>query len=358
MKGKFAKVMILGIVVSLLFLGWSDSAQATSKKYKLRFTAGYSPTAVDMMAIGKILKEISERSGGAVTFETFWGGALGKVLEHLDLVGKRTADIGEAPLGAWPARLPLFGFEYAFPFGPSDPEVVTKCMYSMVSEFPEFDKQLKGNNIFLVAILPWDTYMGSSREQIKSVRDLKGKKIGLWGVYFPKWVEAVGGIGVPRPMVEGYMMLKTGVLDMSLEPVDVTLTHKHHEVAKHFFFLNSGAFTPKYVIMNLDAWKELTPELQKLFLEVGRKNSLEFAAELRENRKKIIDQLLKEKKMLTAYEPTAEERSWWAAQMPDIPADWAKAMEGKGLPGWKALDRWIELTTGTGHKWPRAWGKR
>ncbi|MBM4332482.1 MAG: hypothetical protein FJ117_14905 [Deltaproteobacteria bacterium] len=358
MKSKMKGAIIVGIVMGLMLLGWADSVQASSKKYKFRFTSGYSPTAIDMVAIGKILKDISERSGGAVTFETFWGGSLGKVLEHLDLIGKRTADIGEAPLGAWPARLPLFGFEYAFPFGPPDPEVVTKCMYTMLSEFPEFDKQLRDNNVFLVAILPWDTYHGSSRDQMKSLKDLKGKKVGLWGVYFPKWIEAMGGIGVPRPMVESYMMMKTGVLDMSLEPVDVTLTHKHFEVAKHFFFLNSGAFTPKYVLMNLDAWKELTPELQKLFLEVARKNSLEFAAELRENRKKIIDQLLKEKKMLTSYEPTAEERSSWAAAMPDLPAEWAKSMEGKGLPGWKALDRWMKLTSDAGHKWPRAWGKR
>jgi len=358
MKGKFTMVMIVGVMVSLMFLGWTDSAPAASKKYKFRFTSGYSSTAVDSMAMGKILKEITERSGGAVTFEVFWGGALGKVAEHLDLVGKRSADLGEAPLGAWPAKLPLFGFEYAFPFGPSDPEVVTKGMYTMYSGFPEFDKQLKDNNILLIATLPWDTYMGSSREQIKSIKDLKGKKIGLWGIYFPKWLGPVEAVGVPRPMTEAYMMLKTGVLDISLEPVDVTLTHKHFEVAKHFFFLNSGAFAPKYLIMNLDAWKELTPELQKLFIEIGRKKSLEFAAELRENRKKIIDQLLKEKKILTTYEPTAEERSWWAAAMPDIPADWAKAMEAKGLPGWKALDRWMELTTGMGHKWPRAWGKR
>jgi TRAP-type C4-dicarboxylate transport system substrate-binding protein len=358
MKGKFTMVMIVGIMVSLMSLGWTDSAQAASKKYKFRFSTAYPATAVDTQVWAKVMKEITERSDGAVTFETFLGGALGKMIEHLDMVGKRTVDLGETPLGAWPARLPLFGFEYAFPFGPSDPEIVTKCMYVMFSEFPEFDKQVKDNNAILIATLPWDSYMGTSREQIKSLKDLKGKKIGLWGIYFPKWVEAVGAVGVPRAMTEGYMMLKTGVLDISLEPVDVTWTHKHYEVAKHFFFLDSGAFTPKYLIMNLDAWKELTPELQKLFIEVGRKNSLEFAADLRENRRKIIDQLLKEKKILTTYALTAEERSRWAAEMPDLPAGWAKKMEEKGLPGWKALDRWMELTTGMGHKWPRAWGKR
>src|SRR3989304_4210334 len=99
MKGKFTMVMIVGVMVSLMFLGWTDSAPAASKKYKFRFTSGYSSTAVDSMAMGKILKEITERSGGAVTFEVFWGGALGKVAEHLDLVGKRSADLGEAPLG-------------------------------------------------------------------------------------------------------------------------------------------------------------------------------------------------------------------------------------------------------------------
>jgi len=358
MKGLFRLTIVIGTLVGLIFLGWSDPVQGAEKKYKFRFTSAYAATSIDQMVWAKIMKEITERSNGAVTFETYWGSSLGKMAEHLDLIGKRTAELGDASLGAWPARVPIFAFEYAFPFGPSDPLVVTKSMYTIHSEFPEFSKQLKANNTILIANMPWDSYMGPSREQIKSIKDLKGKKMGLWGVYFPKVVEAVGAVGVPRSTTESYMMLKTGVLDISLEPIDVTWTHKHYEVAKHLFLMDSGAFMPKFLIMNLDGYNELTPDLQKLFMEVGRKNALEFAASLKENRAKIIDQMLKEKKMLTTYAPTPTERAQWAAQMADIPAEWAKKMEAQGLPGWKLLDRWMAVTTSMGHTWPRAWGKR
>ena len=56
------------------------------------------------------------------------------------------------------------------------------------------------------------------------------------------------------------------------------------------------------------------------------------------------------------YDLPEAERDKWAQMIPDIPAEWAVEVEAQGYPGWKIVDRWQELTTKYGYKWPRKWG--
>jgi hypothetical protein len=56
------------------------------------------------------------------------------------------------------------------------------------------------------------------------------------------------------------------------------------------------------------------------------------------------------------YEIPSEDIKKWASSMPDLPAEWAKKMEAKGLPGWKIVDRYIDLLKKEGFEFPRKWG--
>jgi len=302
------------------------------------------------------LDEITKRSGGQITFEAHWGGALGTVVEHLPLIAKRGVDMGTIPLGAWPAELPLGAHEYAFPFGPADPPLTTKAMRMWWDEFPQCEGMMADNNLKTIFIYPWDKMDIMSLTPIKTLADFEGKVIMTWGYWSPKILEAVAGV-MSTPAYERYMNLKQGVADIDCLPIRYQQVFKQYEIAKYHTTIDATpCVSPWRTVVNMDAWNELTPELQEIFLEVGREKELQHPKDHLTARWETRE-FFKEQG-ITFYELSEEDKTEWAEMLPDIPAEWARDMEAKGLPGWEMAQRWIEITAELGHKWSREWAVR
>ena len=56
------------------------------------------------------------------------------------------------------------------------------------------------------------------------------------------------------------------------------------------------------------------------------------------------------------YRLPEAERGKWANMVPDTPALWAEEVSRQGYPGWEIVNRYQEITTQLGYKWPRKWG--
>ena len=90
-------VITLAAMISLTFL-MPHTAAAEFKKMKLRAASIYpSPDVLNSM--GKAMdiwqKEVTKMTDGAVTFENFYGQALGPGPEHIELVKTGTVDIAQ-----------------------------------------------------------------------------------------------------------------------------------------------------------------------------------------------------------------------------------------------------------------------
>jgi TRAP-type transport system periplasmic protein len=104
--------------------------------------------------------------------------------------------------------------------------------------------------------------------------DLKGRKIRATQSYFGV-IEALGGKPVVLPPAEIYSALEKGVVDGSAWPAAGMLDMKHHEVAKYRLRPTFG-YSTEPVWINLDRWKKLSPEEQKILLDAGYKAELEM----------------------------------------------------------------------------------
>jgi len=329
-------------------------APAPEKTFQLKYTSGYPPPPYpDSFSEQKWMDLVTEGSNGRITFEAFWAGALGGPGETLALVRSGAADVGCVAYGAHPSEFPLYGFDYAFPFGPPDPAIVVKAAVKLWEEFPGFEQDCANQNLHHLFILPWDNYDLISTKPIETLADMKGMRCGVWGIYFPKWVEAVGGTGVNTASPERYLNLQTGILDVSIMPIQPTVSLKLHEVAKHWTTCNIGAFWPHPNSMNLDTWNSLPADLQKICTDTGRQVELEHAAMLLEKQQADFD-LIKAAGVTFHTLPDAD-RAEWAAKAPDLPAEWAKEATAKGYPGWEIAQRYQELCEELGYKWPRKW---
>lgn len=349
------KTLCIILVLFLSFL-MANSVLAEQKPVKLRY-ASFFPENQMMSEIQLIWqKEVTKRTNGLITFENFWGASMGAPMAHLELIKKGTAQVGCMHEWYTPSRFVFGNFEYVFPFGPTDPEIVAKANRKIRAEFPQFAQDAKRENIIMLMDAPGGEYAFMSTKPLRSLEDFKGEKVTLVGRYFGRWLPP-GALAVVRPVGERYDLLRTGVVNVDLLPFEHFDAYKIYEVTKYYIKakLTAALYGPIY--MNLDTFNSFSPEIQKILLDTGKDIELKAAREIIPLK---YNELMKKYKAagITFIDFPDSEIAKWAALLPDIPAEFAAECEAKGYPGNKLIQRWQEITTEMGYKWPRKWGAK
>jgi TRAP-type C4-dicarboxylate transport system substrate-binding protein len=301
-------------------------------------------------------KMVTQQTGGAVTFKNYYGGALGKSAEHLSLVKTGAVDLVVSYGWYTPKDLPLEDYDYAFPFGPTDPLILTKAMRQIYEEFPQFRKDMERNNIIKMFQSPGITEVFLTKEKVTSLDQLRGKRCKVIGRYFGKWLTPLGMGPVAAPGAEVYTMMQTGVIDMAMDTADLLYAFKIIEQAPHV--LHPNLLTTNWIgtWMNLNKFRSLPPEVQTILLESGKKLEIMAAKDINPVWEKKIFRDWKKTPNYTFVKMSEADRKKWAQACPDTPAEWAAEVTAMGYPGWEIVKRYQEITAGMGHKWIRQWG--
>lgn len=354
MKRKATKAFVVGAVfVTFIFMiGTFASAQ---QPMKLKMTSFLPPPEVSMLAeIAKMYQEeVTKKTKGALTFENYWGGAMASPAEHIELVKKGTVQMAQTHQWYTPGKFPIGHFEYVFPFGPMDYQIVAKSMRQMRTEFPEFARDEAKENVIILATPTGGVYTMLAKKPIKTMEGFKGEKVALIGRFFGKWLPP-GAQAIVRPGGERYDLLQGGVTSVNIDPFDLMYAFKLAEQAKYHLNVNLTTACWAHTMMNLDTFKKLSPEYQKILVETGKEIELKAAKEVVP---KWWDRVQKEWKAkgVTEVDFPDSEITKWAATLEDVPAQFAAEIEGKGYPGFKMMQRWQEITASHGFKWARKW---
>ncbi len=349
----------LGVLCALfIVLLIQPRVESAQKSVKIKLASTWPSPETSMMS--EVVKswedDVTKKTNGAITFENFWGCALGSPPEHIELV--KNGAVQAATFHQWytPTKFPFGDFEYVFPFGPTDYELVSKAGRQIRTEFPEFKKEFDQQNVVCISKLTFGVYNFMSKEPLRTVKDFEGKKVSLIGRYFGKWLPP-GATAVVRPGQERYDLLRSGVVDADLLPFDLLYAFKIQEVTKYYDQVDLITCNGNVIVMNKDTFNSLSPETQKIVLKAGEE------AEMRAVREIIprwLDKCNKEWKaagMEFVVFPK-EEKVKWAKEVPDTAEEWALEMDSKGLPGTALVKRWQEITTKMGYDWPRHWGPK
>jgi TRAP-type C4-dicarboxylate transport system substrate-binding protein len=347
----------LSLVMALLcFIASPASVAADDKPIKLKLASVSAPSGqvLDSDGVQWWMDKVTERSKGRVTFETFWGSSLAAPIAHLDILQKGMVDIILGCRIYTPGKTPLGPYHYVIPFGPTDMRLVNKATRQIYEEIPAFREELAKQNAILIANFVTMPYDVISKAPVSSLAEMKGKKIGLIGQYFGRWAKAAGLVPVVAPMSERYNLLQSGVTEMDFHPITHMNAFKVQELARNYIKVEAMVGAPWDLLFNLEKFKSLPPDIQKIMLDAGKEAEIAMASELSG---KWRDKILSAWKAqgVTFSEFPAEERAKWAALVEDIPSEWALEMEQKGLPGWQIMNRYQEITTELGYKWPRKW---
>lgn len=154
---------------------------------------------------------------------------------------------------------------------------------------PYFDKAAAKWKQKILYIAPWPAAGLWTKDEIKSVEDMKGLKTRTYDKNGALVVEATGGTPYALPFSEVYSSLATGLIDSVITSTPTGVDGKFWEVLKYFQRLNITQAVDM-VTVNLKAFSKLDKETQQILIDTGK--------EMEETMWERVKELDKEKEAL------------------------------------------------------------
>jgi tripartite ATP-independent transporter DctP family solute receptor len=308
---------MLTLAVAVAIAGDVPSASSQAKPAAKKLDLAYLLAPPESGAVGLkfMAEEVTKRSNGSINMIFHGGTLLNKELEIMDAVKSGNVAIG-SPIGAASTVFPEMGV-FLTPYLVRD----YKHAYTMFNG--QIGKELdeKFQQKYKVKILFFFDYgfrhFWNNKRPINTPADLKGLKMRVQqGRVFADTVNGLGASAVPMPWGEVIPAAQQGVIDGADLPIVNINALKIYEVAK-YASMTYHNYGPTLLVANLDVWKSLTPDQQKLVMDVGA----EAQRKIREATESV-DNFAKAKEILeakgmkvnqadvAAFRRIAEEKIW------------------------------------------------
>ena len=136
-----------------------------------------------------------EGTGHKIIWKEQYAGSLAKVGSVLEAVEEGLAEVGLVSTVFEPAKLTVQNVTYYTPFTSNNPTIISKMIDDLHKTNKDFQATWHENGLeYLGAGIGIDDYLLMSKFPVKSIADLKGKKIGAPGPAV-NWLKGTGAVG-------------------------------------------------------------------------------------------------------------------------------------------------------------------
>jgi TRAP-type transport system periplasmic protein len=257
--------VLLALLISFIFLALqAPNAHAV---IELTYASINPPQHGYSVADVHFFEKIEKETKGEVKIKPYWAGTLMSSREGTRELAKGVADLGFiSPIyekSGVDITTTILGF-----FSGSTPQNNIKIFWDLFKKFPELRKEYESVKLLgLNASTPMD--LQTTKKPVKSLTDLKGLRIKTSTDMVSTFKE-LGAEGVVMPMQETYESLQKGLVSGVMAAYETYKSLKFAEVIKFQttnFQVARGVYGSR--AMNLDSWKKLPANIQKLF-EAGK----------------------------------------------------------------------------------------
>lgn len=285
-----------------------------------------------------------------------YGGSLAKVGEELEAAQEGIADLALVPSVFEPAKLPLQNVTYYTPLVSTDPGLVTRAVEEIQRDIPAMMAAWEDNDVvYLGGGFGLDDYLLFTKFPVKSLDDLKGRKIGTPGPSI-NWMKGTGAVGVAGNLTEYYSSLQTGLYDGIVTFATAALPARIQEVAPHITRIGYGAQYSGGIAANRD-WYEAQPDALKEALGAGARAFEEaYLEDLRKATSGALEELVAAGGILN--DGSEELRRAWADAMENPARVWVAELEKQGLPAREVLESYMQAVRAAGAEPARDWDRQ
>jgi TRAP-type C4-dicarboxylate transport system substrate-binding protein len=308
----------LGLLAAALV--WAPTF-AHCEPVKLKF-AVFSPDAERLYNTVKkpFAAAVNASAGGTIEIELYPNGALGRApQQQAQMVIDGVADIGFILTPAAAGKLKQQDVA-SLPFETVNSVEAAEALWKV------YEKGVTAgefNQVKLLGIWTFPNAALHSKEPIKTLDDVKGKKLVASNLIAAKIATALGATPVTFRPDEAYQAISRGITDGGLMPFTGMEVFKIHEVAKYHLDAALGSDSA-ILFMNKDRYGSLPPKAKEAidknsYLLLSRRLGEKTTAEWERTRGVVMDTVStlspeQEAQWRKALEPIAKE---WAQTTPD-----------------------------------------
>lgn len=309
----------IGLLVSLFSLVWlsacggggapastqngsgqeNDAASGTDaagngQTYRLTYNLVFPPTSNDWepkyWAAEEFSRLVEERTNGRVKIDVFYSNQLVPQSELLDALASGTVDMGGT--SAYYGQLVPEIDAIWLPFWSKGEDHAMHVMRDTeVGQL--FEQSLEDYGAKLLFYWPTGMYAVMTKDAIRSLEDMKGKKMRLAFGMWKSWYEQMGVAPANVAAAEQYEALLRGTIDGVIYPTYTIETYKFHEVIDYMTVPGFIDPTLCFTLISKSKWDQLPADIQQIMLEVGREmeqKAAEASKQYTENSIQIAEQ--------------------------------------------------------------------
>ena len=345
--------------VMALALGLAAAPVMSAETIKAVVIDGYPARALWVKEftnffIPEVDKRLAEAGNYKMEWQESYGGSIVKPKGVLEGISLGLGDIGIVTTIFHNSKLPSQAISAVTPFVAPDARAVAKAVDEIAKEFPTMQNEFAAQNqVYLATGVVLDTYQVFSKEPINSLADIEGAKVAGAGMNL-RYLEGIeGAAGVRGGLTDFYNMLQTGLVDKAMLWPEAAKTFKIAEVAPYMLRADLGAVNSKTITVNKDYWDGLPAEVQGVLQEVAVLYRDHVAGIAMDRAQASREAYVADGGTIVEMDPA--ERAAWAEAMPNIAAEWAANLDGKGEPGSEMLNAYLAKLAAAGYAPVRDW---
>lgn len=244
------------IIIALLLPG-----MAHGQTFELKIAHFVTPQHSVSKWIEKWAKKLESDSNGALKFTIFPGAQLGPPPKYYDLVRTGQIDVTWMAHGFTPGRFPLTELSN-LPYLVGSAEIGAKVLNDPALR-AKLEPEHKGVKVLLLMThQPGNINM--AREAVRSVEDMKGKRLRFASATIKDFIAALGGTPVGLPPTQIVESMQKGTIDGAfIDYGGAGIAFKIGPVTKYTTEMYSYV-TSFCVCMNQASYDKLPPNLKKL----------------------------------------------------------------------------------------------
>ncbi|MBW1779074.1 MAG: TRAP transporter substrate-binding protein [Deltaproteobacteria bacterium] len=321
---------ITGIIVAVCLMAGFIPAQAADNPVKLSY-ANFPPAPTfPCVQMERWKTEVEKRTNGKVSIDTYPGGTLLNAKNMMDGVIAGQANIGNLCMAYQPGRFVVTNAT-SLPLGIPNARVGSLVLWDLWEKYqPEEFSKVKVLAMFTTAP---NNIM--SKVPVRRLEDMKGLDLRASGGA-AQVLSAWGANPVGMPMPQTVEALQKGVVKGLFSSLEVMKDFKFAETCKYITVVDTVIY-PFAVVMNMETWKSLPPDVQKVMDDLRVEQS-EWTGNYMDNHVKESVEWSQKEQNVEVITLSSEEKARWDAKLGFLTEKWIADATQKGLPAKAIVD--------------------